>query len=218
MCKLIKMSRLEASQLKPFIRRVQVTQEPSFIVASGRQLNDLVPFCTTQFLPASGLCIDTTFNIGNFFVTSTTYKHKILVDRHYGKEPTLFGADYDPHADKGRKLQVFRFVDLSPSMMNEATLWRLAPTGTLHWGRDFDLVSWSLPSSAAKVTWSRISDVSWETSELASFRRNLFWKIHMVRRQKNNLALLMLSVAMSLMLSLNRYMPYGQNANWRLGS
>ena len=127
MCTLIKMSRLEASQLKPFIRRVQVTQEPSFIVASGRQLNDLVPFCTTQFLPASGLCIDTTFNIGNFFVTSITYKHKILVDRHY-----LFGADYDPHADKGRQLQVFRFVDLSPSMMNEATLWRLAPTGTLH--------------------------------------------------------------------------------------
>lgn len=69
MCELIKMSRLEASQLKPFIRRVQVTPEPSCIVASDRQLNDLVPFCTTQFLPASVLCIDTTFNIGNFFVT-----------------------------------------------------------------------------------------------------------------------------------------------------
>ena len=132
MCELIKMSRREVSQLKPFVRRVQVTPEPSCIVASDRQLYDLVRFCTTQFLPASVLCIDTTFNIGNFFVTPTTYKHKILVDRHYGKEPTLFGADYDPHADKGRKLQVFRFVDLSPSMMNEATLWRLAPTGTLH--------------------------------------------------------------------------------------
>ena len=132
MSELIKMSRLEASQLKPFIRRVQVTPELSCTVASDGQHYDLVRFCRTQFLPASGLCIDTTFNIGNFFVTSTTYKHKILVDRHYGKEPTLFGADYDPHADKGRKLQVFRFVDLSPSMMNEATLWRLAPTGTLH--------------------------------------------------------------------------------------
>ena len=91
MCELIKMSRLEASQLKPFIRRVQVTPEPSCFVASDRQLNDLVRFCTTQFLPASVLCIDTTFNIGNFFVTPTTYKHKILVDRHYGKEPTLLG-------------------------------------------------------------------------------------------------------------------------------
>lgn len=85
------MSRLEASELKPFIRRVQVTPEPSCIVASDRQLNDLVRFCTTQFLPASVLCIDTTFNIGNFFVTPTTYKHKILVDRQYGKEPTLLG-------------------------------------------------------------------------------------------------------------------------------
>lgn len=114
MCELIKMSRLEASQLKPFIRRVQVTPELSCIVASDRQLNDLVPFCTTQFLPALVLCIDTTFNIGNFFVTPTTYKHKILVDRHYRKKPTLFGADYDPHANKGRKLQVFRFVDCLP--------------------------------------------------------------------------------------------------------
>ena len=85
------MSRREVSQLKPFIRRVQVTPEPSCIVASDRQLNDLVRFCTTQFLPASVLCIDTTFNIGNFLVTPTTYKHKILVDRHYGKEPTLLG-------------------------------------------------------------------------------------------------------------------------------
>ena len=91
MCELIKMSRLEASQLKPFIRRVQVTPEPSCIVASDGQLNDLVRFCTTQFLPASVVCIDTTFNISNFFVTPTTYKHKILVDRHYGKEPTLLG-------------------------------------------------------------------------------------------------------------------------------
>ena len=91
MCELIKMSRLEASQLKPFIRRVQVTPEPCCFVASDRQLNDLVRFCTTQFLPASVLCIDKTFNIGNFFVTPTTYKHKILVDTHYGKEPTLLG-------------------------------------------------------------------------------------------------------------------------------
>lgn len=87
MCELIKMSRLEASELRPFIRRVQVNPEPSCIVASERQLNDLVRFGTSQFLPASGLCIDTTFNIGNFFVTPTTYKHKILFDRQYGKEP-----------------------------------------------------------------------------------------------------------------------------------
>ena len=32
------------------------------------------------------------------------------------------------------------------------------------------------------------------------------------------MALLMLSVAMSLMLSLNRYIPHRQNANWQLTS
>ena len=74
---LIKMSRLEASQLKPFIRLAQVTPEPSCIVASDGQLNDLVRFCTTKFLPASVLCIDTTFNIGEFFVTPTTSERNL---------------------------------------------------------------------------------------------------------------------------------------------
>ena len=49
-----------------------------------------------------------------------------------------------------------------------------------------------------------------KTWESASSTRNFFWKIYLVRRQKKNLALLMLSVAMSLMLSLNRYIPYGK--------
>ena len=104
MCKLIKMSRLEASQLKPFIRRVQVTPELSCTVASDGQHYDLVRFCRTQFLPASVLCIDTTFNIGNFFVTPIPPR----------KGTYIIGADYDPHANKGRKLQVFRFVDCLP--------------------------------------------------------------------------------------------------------
>ena len=104
MSELIKMSRLEASQLKPFIRRVQVTPELSCIVASDGQLNDLVRFCRTQFLPASVLCIDTTFNIGNFFVTPIPPR----------KGTYIIEADYDPHANKGRKLQVFRFVDCLP--------------------------------------------------------------------------------------------------------
>ena len=107
MCELIKMSRLEASQLKPFIRRVQVTPEPSCTVASDGQLNDLVRFCTTQFLPASLLCIDTTFNISNFFVTPTTDKHKILVDRHYGKEPTLLGPTMIHMQTKAESYKIF---------------------------------------------------------------------------------------------------------------
>ena len=146
-CELIKMFSLKASQLKPFIIRVQVTPEPSCIVASDRQLHDLERFCTTQFHPASVLCIDTAFNIGNFFVTPTTYKHKILVYRHYGKEPTLLGPTMI-HRNRPVSRETF--------------------FGTYIWFR------------GKKRTW--------------------------------------LSVAMSLMLSLNRYIPYEQNAKWRLGS
>lgn len=110
MCELIKMSRKEASESKPFIRRIQVTPEPACIVASDRQVNDLVRFCTTQFLPASVLCVDTTFNIGNFFVTPTTYKHSILVDRQYGKAPTMLGPTM---IHKQTKAESFKYFGLS---------------------------------------------------------------------------------------------------------
>ena len=91
MCELIRMSRLKASDSVPFIRRIQVSPEPAFIVSSERQLNDLLRFCTTQFVAPEALCIDTTFNVGNFYVTPTTYKHGLLIDRDYGRPPTMLG-------------------------------------------------------------------------------------------------------------------------------
>ena len=110
---LIKMSRLEASQLKPFIRRVQVTPEPSCTVASDGQLYDLVRFCRTQFLPASVLCIDTTFNIANFFVTPTTYKDKITVTEEHssGARDT---SEFQPR-ETASDLQSSRPTDTSGS-------------------------------------------------------------------------------------------------------
>lgn len=86
---LIKMSRVEANDSASFLRRVQVSPEPACLLASSKQLNDVGRFCTAHFLPPQILCIDTTFNIGNFYVTPTTYKHSLLVDRKYGKPPTL---------------------------------------------------------------------------------------------------------------------------------
>ena len=103
---LIKMSRVEANDSAPFIRRAQVSPEPACLLASSRQLNDVGRFCTTHILPPQILCIDTTFNIGNFYVTPTTYKHSLLVDRKYGKPPTLLGPTM-VHMQK--KAQTYRY-------------------------------------------------------------------------------------------------------------
>ena len=54
---LIKMSRVEANDSAPFIRRVQVSPEPACLLANNRQLNDVVRFCTAHFLPPQILCI-----------------------------------------------------------------------------------------------------------------------------------------------------------------
>ena len=219
MCELIKMSRLEASQLKPFIRRVQVTPEPSCIVASDRQLNDLVRFRTTQFLPASVLCIDTTFNIGNFFVTPTTYKHKILVDTHYGKEPTLLGPTMIHMQTKAESYKFFgsSIVSLDDELSNILAI-----------GSDRNVALRKGFSSCFPIATQLCckghleQDIRRKMRDLgiSQFHEKLFLQDIFGSEAKKELGLnlLMLSVAMSLMLSLNRYIPYGQNANWRLGS
>lgn len=35
--------------------------------------------------------VDVTYDIGNFFVTTTTYKHLMVVDKETGSSPTFLG-------------------------------------------------------------------------------------------------------------------------------
>ena len=203
--------------IKTFYKTCQVTPEPSCIVASDRQLNDLVRFCTTQFLPASVLCIDTTFNIGNFFVTPTTYKQKILVDTHYGKEPTLLGPTMIHMQTKAESYKFFgsSIVSLDDELSNILAI-----------GSDRDVALRKGFSSCFPIATQLCckghleQDIRRKMRDLgiSQFHEKLFLQDIFGSEAKKNLALLMLSVAMSLMLSLNRYIPYGQNANWRLGS
>ena len=44
-----------------------------------------------EYFPFSILPINTTFNIGDFYVTPTTYRHLLLEDRKTGKAPLLLG-------------------------------------------------------------------------------------------------------------------------------
>ena len=79
------------AESKPYIRRIQLTPEPACILATEQQIKDVKRFCKSNTQTPSVFCVDTTFNIGHFYVTATTYKHLLLTDAKYGSHPTMLG-------------------------------------------------------------------------------------------------------------------------------
>ena len=73
-----------------FIRDVKCLREPAVVVATERQLNDLVRFCTPQS-NFSVMTVDPTFSLGDFDVTVTTYCHKLLISRQANCPPAMIG-------------------------------------------------------------------------------------------------------------------------------
>ena len=69
---------------------MQVGPGVKAVLATEEQLADVVRFCTSpeEF---GILGIDITYNIGDFYVTTTTYKHLAIVDKSTGKHPTFPG-------------------------------------------------------------------------------------------------------------------------------
>ena len=80
----------EQSQVDPFLRVVQAAPDAMCLLTSNRQLNDMVRFCTDP-LQCSIVGVDPTFNLGEFSVTVTTYKHLQLIDRQTKNPPVLLG-------------------------------------------------------------------------------------------------------------------------------
>ena len=75
----------------PFVRQLQLAPEPACILANNRQINDTVKFCSAESMTPSIVGIDTTFNIGSYYVTPTTYKHAMLKNRNGDGHPTFLG-------------------------------------------------------------------------------------------------------------------------------
>ena len=63
-----------------FIREVNVAPKFSVFLATSTQLGDLARFCTNP-LRYSILSIDTTFNIGKYYVTVAVYRHLMLLSK-----------------------------------------------------------------------------------------------------------------------------------------
>ena len=81
---------LQMAKENQYIRNLQWTPHPQMVVLTDNVLQDVVDFCTDPEL-FTPFTIETTFNVGAFYVTTTTYKHLKLVDQRSGKHPSLPG-------------------------------------------------------------------------------------------------------------------------------
>ena len=73
-----------------FVRDVKAAPSPQSVVFFDWQLRDMERFLTNnhQF---GVLSVDTTFNLGEFYVTVVTYPQLMLQDVSTGKHPAMFG-------------------------------------------------------------------------------------------------------------------------------
>ena len=85
----ILLSKEEFKSGNPFIREVIAAPELKIFLCNNQQLADIRRFCCNPN-KAGILGVDMTFNCGEFFVTITVYRHKMLVTDH-GNEPCFIG-------------------------------------------------------------------------------------------------------------------------------
>ena len=80
-----------AEEQDSFIKCHHVSgNEVSVVLFNKEQLDDIEKFCCNDSYPCSALGIDTTFQFGNFYVVTTSYRHPFLQSRE-GTYPTLLG-------------------------------------------------------------------------------------------------------------------------------
>jgi len=76
-----------------FLREVVVSSSPCAILASRQQLDSLVAFCCqpNDFVVFG---VDATFELGDFYVTLTTYLNPLLHNPRSGKSPVFLGPAF----------------------------------------------------------------------------------------------------------------------------
>jgi hypothetical protein len=83
------MAKMQETMPERFVRDVGCGPEFNVFMASDTQLHDVQKFCTNA-ANFSILGVDTTFNIGQYYLTLTTYRHLMLLTRK-GEEPVMIG-------------------------------------------------------------------------------------------------------------------------------
>ena len=72
-----------------FLREVRAAPELSLVLADERQLDDIERFGTRS--PFTLLGIDPTFNICDYNLTITTYRHRLLLVKNQDIHPVMLG-------------------------------------------------------------------------------------------------------------------------------
>ena len=105
------------STTEAFIRSVEAAPEPMCVLSTDKQLYNMERFCTQS--PSSVLSIDPTFNLGDFYVTPTTF-HNLLVKNRQGCHPIISGPILIHCTKKFEPFHYFAstLVRLNPNIMN----------------------------------------------------------------------------------------------------
>ena len=74
-----------------FVRDVKAAPEPQCILCFDSQIADMERFLSSSSDVHGILTVDPTYNLGEFYVTPTTYPHLMLEDVITGKPPSLLG-------------------------------------------------------------------------------------------------------------------------------
>ncbi|MBC6401887.1 MAG: hypothetical protein GDA37_12950 [Ekhidna sp.] len=102
-----------------FVRSVQAAPEPMCILATDRQLDEMVRSCTdsSAFVPMG---VDPTFKLGKFFVTPIVFPLRMLVAKRSGKSPMYMGAMMVHQSLKFSSFHYFvsQIIGLRPSLKN----------------------------------------------------------------------------------------------------
>ena len=100
-----------------FVRIVTGAPEPMAVLSFTWSLDDLERFCTGSNHVV--LCVDPTFNLGDFFVTVTTYRHLMLTNSS-GEHPVMMGPLFVHQCKRFSTYHFFAssLVGLRPSLSN----------------------------------------------------------------------------------------------------
>ena len=107
-------SLLDLSRKEPAVRNLQWNPSPRVVFCTDEQLMQIVEECCSLD-SKSVLAIDTTYNVGDFYATSTTYQSSKLVHSRTGKPAILPGpAMFDVRrAEKDFKYFCYSLLEIN---------------------------------------------------------------------------------------------------------
>ena len=103
---------LELAKEDKTVHNLQWTPSPRVVFYHEDQIDDILRDCCSPE-SKSILSIDTTFNVGNFYLTSTTYQSKKVLNKKTGEPanlpgPAMFHTIFHSHRARMRRIRWWR--------------------------------------------------------------------------------------------------------------